>query len=320
MAESIARRHRLIGLAASPLPGDKPYDNYRPVHVTGRYVGVPLVDFLVDAIPSVSREKWFDEIERDRLLLDNQPVAATQLVTPGEKYHHLLPSMVEPEVATDISILYEDASIVLVNKPAPLPIHQGGRYNKNTLSSLLAPAYYPEHLRHVHRLDANTTGLVLHARTRRMAHRLQAEFASGTVDKRYLARVAGHPESDEFACHAPMAVEISAAGTRRPPTAGAEKIAAKTQFRLVRRFDDGTSLVEANPITGRTNQIRMHLWSLGLPILGDPTYLPGGEIADRQVLSLSEPPMCLHAWKLQFRHPSSGDEVDYQAPAPSWSL
>src|SRR5690606_7440478 len=146
----------------------------------------------------------------------------------------------------------------------PLPMHPSGRFNKNSLGKLLAEVYAPERLRHAHRLDANTTGLVLFSRSRRIALRVQSQFARGEVEKVYLAKVHGHPVEDGFICTEPIASDPTAGGVRLLDPAGQE---AQTEFRVVERYDDGTSLLEARPITGRTNQIRLHLWSLGHAIV-----------------------------------------------------
>jgi 23S rRNA-/tRNA-specific pseudouridylate synthase len=95
---------------------------------------------------------------------------------------------------------------------------------------------------------------------------------------------------------------------------------SRTEFRVIRRDSDGTALLEARPLTGRTNQIRLHLWHLGFPICGDPVYLPGHALGNRQTLSPKEPPLCLHAWKLTFRHPLTKEVTLFEALAPDWSF
>jgi 23S rRNA-/tRNA-specific pseudouridylate synthase len=95
--------------------------------------------------------------------------------------------------------------------------------------------------------------------------------------------------------------------------------AAHTNFKVIRRDIDGTSLLEAQPLTGRTNQIRVHLWHLGWPVRGDSVYLPDHELGDRQTLDIDSPPMCLHAWHIAFTHPMRRETVSFTAAAPGWA-
>ena len=96
-------------------------------------------------------------------------------------------------------------------------------------------------------------------------------------------------------------------------------LAARTEFRLLRRLADGTNLLEARPLTGRTNQIRVHLWHLGFPVCGDAIYLPGGKLGHTQTLAVGDAPLCLHAARSKFLHPSSGEPVEFNAPLPAWA-
>ena len=107
----------------------------------------------------------------------------------------------------------------------------------------------------------------------------QSQFLAGQVDKLYLARIAGHPPTDQFACDAPIGDDTTHLGARAIDDAGS---AARTEFTVLRRFADGTSLVEARPITGRTNQIRVHLWHLGWPVCGDQAYLANRQLGETQ--------------------------------------
>ncbi len=312
----IAGRHEAIRVASRPLPGSEPYDNTRPLHVAGEWHGFEMLDFLTAAVPSVDRAQWEARLIEGRILMDGAPVDARRRVIAGEKYEHLTPRMVEPNVNADIRILHEDGDIVVIDKPAPLPIHPGGRFNKNTLAALLVPAYAPERLRHAHRLDANTTGVALFARRRRSARHLQSQFSAGNVAKQYMARIVGHPLDDEFTCTASIARDASVAGARLLDENG---VSARTAFRVVERHADGTTLLLATPITGRTNQIRLHLWSLGHPVLGDPTYQPDRVVRASQSLDVDDPPMCLHSWKISIEHPGTGEQVTYEAPPREWA-
>ena len=90
---------------------------------------------------------------------------------------------------------------------------------------------------------------------------------------------------------------------------------------VVSRFTpDGSALLEAEPLTGRTNQIRIHAWHMGMPIVGDPLYLAGGQLGAQQTLECGAPPMCLHAWQLTFPHPLTGERLSFTSPAPAWAV
>jgi RluA family pseudouridine synthase len=228
----------------------------------------------------------------------------------------VFPGTIEPAVHAGIEVLHEDEAILVLAKPAPLPMHACGRFNRNTLVHFLHAAWHPEKPKPAHRLDANTSGVVVCARTRHFAKLLQPQFTRGEVEKVYLARVHGHPADDEFTIDAPISAEPTQLGGREIEEDGRSAV---TRFRVLRRDGDGTALLEARPLTGRTNQIRIHLWHEGFPIAGDPLYLREGGRGDTQTLALGDPPMGLHAWKLSFRHPLSGERVVFEAPAPGWA-
>ncbi|MCB9939860.1 MAG: sulfurtransferase [Planctomycetaceae bacterium] len=313
---TIEQRHAAIRAATTPLPGSLPYENKRPIKVPQRFDGFEFIEFLCSCLPHVRRDQWLEVFDAGYMVNADGPVLPNRIVRAGERFHHVLPGMIEPKVNADIQILFEDKSIIVVNKPAPLPIHPCGQFNRNTLMHIMAEAYRPERPRVAHRLDSNTTGIVVMSRTRHMAGLLQPQFERREVDKAYMVRVHGHPAEDHFRCDAPISVENGAVGVRTIEPDGLDSI---TEFSTLARLEDGTSLVEARPITGRTNQIRLHLWHLDLPVVGDPLYLPNQQVGPKQTLSLTDPPLCLHAWRITFTHPLSGERVHFEAPLPNWA-
>jgi 23S rRNA-/tRNA-specific pseudouridylate synthase len=158
--------------------------------------------------------------------------------------------------------------------------------------------------------------VVVVARTRHFAAQIQSQFARAEVEKVYLVRVQGQPVADALICDAPISSEAGKLGSRTvDQDAG---LPARTEFRVQRRIADGTSLLEARPLTGRTNQIRIHLAHLGFPVCGDPAYLAGNLVGENQTLDVHAPPLCLHAWRVSFRHPLEHRRVTFTAAPPAW--
>lgn len=318
MAENIALRETAIRRITSPLPGASSHDNLRPLNVPAACDGTALLDALAHIVRGVSREEWSRHCSGG-LVLDARhlPAKADQVVRAGERFYRSLPGNIEPPVNPRIHILHEDEALIVIDKPAPLPMHPGGRFNRNTLQHILNETYHPQKPRAAHRLDADTTGVVLLARTRHFAGRLQPQFSKGRVEKLYLVRVQGHPADDDFACDAPLGDSPGEAGSREVDLLTGRQ--ARTEFHVHGRFDDGTALLEARPLTGRTNQIRVHLRHLGHPVCGDAAYLAGGKIGGTQTLGLDDPPLCLHSWKIALDHPLNGERMTFTAPAPPWT-
>ena len=318
MALNIARRHEAMHRACTPLPGRQPRDHFKPINVPEDCDGRTLLDALCRVVKHLPPAAWEAECARGLVLnAKHEAAAATQIVRAGERYRHKFPNVTEPDVNGRVEILHEDEALIVLNKPAPLPMHEGGRFYRNTLQHLLNHAYHPQRPFPAHRLDANTTGLVLVTRSRHFAGRLQPQFARGEVEKLYLVRVLGSSAENEFSCDAPISNEAGELGAR---TVDWEHgLAARTEFRVRQKNTDGTTLLEARPLTGRTNQIRVHLWHLGFPVCGDAVYLPGKRTGDTQTLGVGDPLLCLHAWRIRFVHPLTRQSVEFTAPVPAWA-
>ncbi len=316
-AESMRQRQEAIRRVCSPLPGSVPYDNFRPVKIPETYSGKTLLECLVGLFPHVSTEDWQRHCQEGRMLSPaGLSVGCDHIVKTGERYLQRKPATIEPDVNPAIRLLYEDEALIVVHKPAPLPMHPCGRFNRNTLQFILGEVYQPQSPRPAHRLDANTSGIVVLSRTRHIAGLVQPQFERGEIEKVYLARVLGHPPEDQFECHAAISDESGELGSREVVTEGG--LAAHTRFKVLKRNDDGTSLLEVIPLTGRTNQIRVHLWHLGWPICGDQAYLPGRRLGDTQTHTVESSPLCLLAQRITLTHPLSRQRKTFESDLPEW--
>ncbi len=204
------------------------------------------------------------------------------------------------DVALDI--IFEDAELVVVNKPAGMLVHPSHRENSGTLLNALSfylNANSPKLIRPglPHRLDKQTSGLIVVAKTARAHRTLSDHFMKKRVEKLYLALVDGVVEANEGSMNAPIGrfAEIKQWGVM-----DGGKL-SETRFRVRERFAD-TTLLELEPVTGRTNQLRIHCEMIGHPIVGDTSR--GGREFTR---------LCLHAWKLAFPHPVSREVFRFEA-------
>lgn len=334
-AASFSERQAQILEIARSQPGCQPYDNVRVIHVARRFAGMPMLEFLDAYQPAIGKQQWQQWLDAGQISngrpdeADKRPpCSAEQSVREGECFTQHMPNTVEPAINPEIRLIHEDESLIIVDKPAPLPCHASGRFNRNSLTSILSGAYLYEKLRLAHRLDADTTGVTLICRKYRPAQLVQKQFADQRVAKLYLARVHGHPSWNAFECDSAIGPTATAADGLRALDADGQS--AQTSFAVLERFNDGTSLIEARPHTGRTNQIRLHLSSLGHPVVGDRKYGPARSAnpnlesaqprtAPSDELVAAEPPLCLHALSLTLQHPDTNHPITFRTPEPVWS-
>jgi len=257
---------------ACPVRVVAPYELTRSIRVKPEDAGKTVLDFFCDRFPYVGRVHWNQRIENGWVRLDSRPLMCDDSVKPYQEIDHFSPKVKEPAVSSELRILKETDDWLAVYKPAPLPMHQGGRYYKNTLLYMLKEMGY-EDLKMVHRLDAVTSGVVLLAKHKESAKKLRAAFEMGQVRKIYHAVVAGEV-TNEFTVDAPIRRKRGFVFECGEGLHGAKP--AITKF-SPEKVVDGKTIVRCEPVTGRTHQIRLHLKHAGFPIFDDPIYGPDGD-------------------------------------------
>ncbi len=216
----------------------------------------------------------------------------------------------------EFDILYEDAALLMINKPSGLAVHGGSGISFGAIEQLRAARPQAKFLELVHRLDRDTSGILMFAKKRSALVALHEQLREGRVQKIYLALVRGHWRDAKRAVKAPLQKHLLANGERRV-SVHEEGQAAHTVFRLRKAWPDSQppfSLLEAELKTGRTHQIRVHLAHLEFPIAGDDKYgdFPLNKTLKKQLLKR----MFLHAYRTGITHPDSGEALHFEAALP----
>lgn len=299
------------------------------VQVEGR----PRIDaFLAARLHRYSRAEVQRVIAEKRVWLKRPglalagPVKASQRVAKGDVVHVRYPRRDEPPAAYDsLPVVYEDDDLLAVDKPGNLLSHPTDRIFENTTTTILRKQFPRGKLHLVHRLDRETSGVLLLAKNRDAARVLTGSFESREVKKEYLAAVdAGFPHKKVVVDRpiGPDGGEIKVKQRVR-----ADGAPAATEFVRLWSSSDRSVLL-ARPKTGRLHQIRVHLASLGFPIIGDKLYRGSGEcymkavrreLTPEDLEALGSPRQLLHAWKIALKHPRTGAPLKIETEAPPWS-
>lgn len=277
-----------------------------------------LDQWLARAIPQLSRSQLQKLIRQGQVFVAGQSVRPSVPLQPGDVITVHLPApepgTLQPET-TPLDVVYEDEDLVVINKPAGMVVHPAQGHSSGTLVNALL-ARYPDLAMLaeddtgaadrpgiVHRLDRDTSGLMMVARTPAALRKLQQQFKSRTVEKIYLALVFGRPEAAEGIIDVPLGRDSRFRQKIAPRPDGKP---ARTHYRVIEDFG-AYSLLEIGLETGRTHQIRVHLAWLKCPVVGDTAY--GRK---KNVLGLKR--QFLHAWRLAFQHPRTGETIELEAP------
>lgn len=301
-----------IKKATNPLSGSIPSIKTYKLSVKKRFEGLTILDFYTKAMPHITREVWQEKIESGKIKLKNKNVSIDKIVKAGEITQHISEPLIEPNVNTNIELIEWNNDFIVVNKPAPLPLHPGGRFDKNSLTEILKIAFPNESFKIVHRIDANTTGLVVIAKNSRTATEIIDQFKDQTIQKEYLVLAEGLIEKNDFTLNNDISKEITASGGREISDQG--KIAS-TQIKVLKKLPKtNQTLLSVVPHSGRTNQIRIHLANMGHPIVGDIGYKDPAFFKNNP-LTYGDDCLYLHAWKLAFFHKNKKRSFTAKLPA-----
>jgi 23S rRNA pseudouridine1911/1915/1917 synthase len=284
--------------------------------ISAEHVGERLDRSLAQALPSFSRAR-LQTLIRDGFIKVNGKLARPRdAVRTGDIVEVREPEIEKIEAQPEpipLDILFEDDDLLVLNKPAGLVVHPGAGQQRHTLvNALLAHCKNlsgiggKERPGIVHRLDKETSGVLVIAKNDATHRDLSKQFAERTIGKTYLALIAGTPRKSSGTIDEPIARHP--VHRHRMSVARRGGRSAKTEYCILRSSSD-RSLVECVIHSGRTHQIRVHLHHLGHPVLGDKTY--GGKRAGNFARQM------LHAWKLSFRHPRTGEPMEFTASIPN---
>ncbi|XP_074317170.1 RNA pseudouridine synthase 7 isoform X2 [Silene latifolia] len=262
----------------------KPYYFEFICHGKNRWTGKTIVDMFTDEFRGRPRDYYVRAVKSGRILVGGKTVSIYHRIKSSEKISHFVHRHEPPVMAWDVSVLQEGEDVLTVCKPASIPVHSCGQYRKNTVIGILEAEYGFAPLFPIHRLDRLVSGLLILARTASKADTFRQQIEGGLVKKQYVAKVVGiFPEGEKV-------VDANINHDPREGRSAAEvgdgladvKLKGKISLTKFRRLHtDGVhSIVQCEPLTGRTHQIRVHLQHIGHPIANDNMYL--GESISRR--------------------------------------
>ncbi len=245
-----------------------PYTSQHTVRISDKESGYLLLAWLVKRFPFRDHPQWVERIAAGLIHINGSTGHHNQILHRGDNVTLTNPHVVEPAVPDEIRVVDNQTEYLVVDKPAPMPVHPGGRYNKNSLIRLLEDRGYCS-LKIVHRLDAVTSGILLLAKTPDFARHVTYLFSQGNIQKKYIAIVRGVPADDEVEINQPIRRKSGHVFEWHHDHQTGKK--AISRFRVIKRLHDRT-IVSCTPVTGRTHQLRLHLQFWGHPVIDDPLY------------------------------------------------
>ena len=278
-----------------------------------KYHGQTLLSHLASLYPHSTTEAWQQNLNNGEVTLNGVTATGSETVTAGQTLVWNRPPWIEPDCPLHFDILFEDPHLLAVNKPSGLPTLPGGGYMENTLLRLVqkqSPNANP-----VHRLGRGTSGIVLFAITPQAAANLSADWNTPRIQKIYRALAQHVALQDRYEILTPIGLvphprigSVWAASSNGKPSKSLAKVISR---------GGSTTTFEVSLYSGRPHQIRIHLASIGHPLVGDPLYgMTGQPLEDLPGLP-GDGGYFLHAQFLNFRHPITGEQINLEAALPA---
>ncbi len=281
--------------------------------ISSKYHGQPLLAHLASLYPHSTPEAWQLKLNNGEVTLDGAPATGAETVANGQTLVWNRPPWDEPDAPRHFEVLFEDAHLLAVNKPSGLPTLPGGGFMENTLLRLVqqqTPTANP-----VHRLGRATTGIVLFAKSPQAAATLFTNWNTPKIQKIYRALAQHVAPQDTYEILTPIGLvphpligSVWAASPQGKPSKSVATVVARTH---------ATTTFEVSLHSGRPHQIRIHLASIGHPLVGDPLYGPSGLPLENLPGLPGDGGYFLHAQYLQFLHPITGEQINLEAPLPA---
>lgn len=308
----------------SPLDGHKQLS----IEVTEDFHNIKITEFLYSLLQHYSYKDILTEIQNSRISVNNKTISSDYILQKGDKLLYDAPKEPEPQIDNFYDIVFEDEYLAIVNKSGNMPCHPAGKYFFNTLQQLLVKEKNFSQALFVNRIDRETSGLVIVAKTQEIASIMGQKMMNMKFEKKYLVAVEGEwTLGADFYAHGKIALvrgEVIHKKRAFFPLSYEKGSECGTVYTPT-QISNNMTLLEATPLTGRPHQIRATLKALGYPVVGDKLYgvdefiyarMCNDEMTEEDINSLRISRQALHSYQLGFHHPISHEKMFFEAPLP----
>jgi len=289
--------------------------------ICSKYNGQTLLSLLASLYPHSTAQAWQQKLNNGEVTLNSVIATGSESVTSGQTFVWNRPPWIEPDAPQHFEVLFDDPHLLAVNKPSGLPTLPGGGFLENTLLRLVQEQF--PNANPAHRLGRATSGIVLFAKTPQAASHLEANWNTPKIQKIYRALAQNIAQYDSYEILTPIGLvphprlgSVWAANPSGKPSKSLAKVISRSASNTT---NAGTTTFEVSLNSGRPHQIRIHLASIGHPLVGDPLYGSNGQPLEDLPGLPGDGGYFLHAQFLKFQHPITGEEINLEAALPAVS-